>query len=115
MLIPFIQNKNLKWYIATPVLVLTGFQTIISLYEYVNVGLLGHTDGYPWGTEGPIAWYYETPQLYVRQMLISGLLSLVLLVLAMWLTIKEKIVGLIILTILSATYSIIQYLNYHLS
>ena len=98
MLIAFRQNKNLKWYVATPFLILTGFLTFISIYEYINVGILNHADGYFWGTEGPVTWYYETPQLYVRQLLINGLTSLGLFVSTLWLTIKQKIVRLLILT-----------------
>jgi hypothetical protein len=87
------------WTVSTISILLTGPITLISIYEYINVGILKNVGGYPFGTEGPVAGieYYQSADLYAKHMLLSGLASLALFILTVYLVIKRKSVGILIL------------------
>lgn len=77
----------------------------MTLYEYFNVGVFKNTDGYPFGHEGPVAGieHYKSADLYAKHMLTTGLIQLTIFTLTLFLIIKRKTVGLLILgTILIA-------------
>lgn len=45
----------------------------MNLYEFVSVGVQKQTGGYPFGSEGPVPWYYKTAELYAHVCLVWGL------------------------------------------
>lgn len=56
----------------------------MSVFEWYSVEILLMRDNYPFGTEGPTPYYYETPELYATVMLVSGLLFVLPLVAGIW-------------------------------
>jgi hypothetical protein len=60
------------------------------VYEYVNVGILGNSDGYPWGWRG--ADNYTSPEVYAASMLKSSVIVFVelCLVLFIWFKLPKK-------------------------
>ena len=69
---------------------ISGLGTFISFWEYFNVGMLKRTDGYPFGGEGPVPYYYKTPEMYSSVMLIEGIIFLLLFLLIVWAIISNK-------------------------
>jgi hypothetical protein len=75
---------------------LTGVYAFISLAEFVNVGIFENTYLYPFGGEGPVPWYYESAELYARYSLVTGLISLAILIFSVWSFLKKKRVWVIL-------------------
>jgi len=85
--------------------------TFINLYEFVTIGLLKKTGGYPFGGEGPVPWYYKSADLYAKVNLFFGLLFLTTLLVALWITLKKKKMGLFITFLLTIFLIAIMYVN----
>ena len=51
---------------------LSGFMGLLNLSEVYIVGVLGNIEGYPFGREGPVPYYYKTPELYTTVMTLFG-------------------------------------------
>ena len=97
-------------------ILITGLITFISVYEYFNVAVFKNIDGYPFGHEGPAAGieYYKSADLYAKHMLTSGLIGLALFIATLYLVIKRKTVGILILgTVLIAwtCYSLVTNIS----
>jgi hypothetical protein len=71
-------------------LLLSALFALLNLIEFVKVGLLKQSAGYPFGTEGPTPYYYKSPELYSKVCLIYGLLFLIILVITFWSVFKRK-------------------------
>jgi hypothetical protein len=59
--------------IATPTLLLSGFMMYLNFTEWYNVKIMSRTSGYPFGGEGPVPYYYETPAQYSTVCFVTGL------------------------------------------
>ena len=59
-------NKvNSSFLLASLLLLLaTGFLAAIHFYEWFSVAILKEFKGYPFRSEGPVPYYYKTPELY---------------------------------------------------
>jgi len=70
-------SPRFEWlsYLLMSVLLLSILATAS---EYINVGIIGNTKGYPWGWQG--APNYDSPEVYAKSMLSEVLWSLSLLV-----------------------------------
>ncbi|HZV70811.1 MAG TPA: hypothetical protein VFG10_14750 [Saprospiraceae bacterium] len=80
------------WVVASWSLLFSAMYTLMNLAEYYNVGIKGNTKGYPFGYEGPVTEYryYQTAELYTREVLTSGLLSLSIFIVLLFLIIYRK-------------------------
>ena len=58
--------------------------TIFSLSEWYRIGIQKETIGYPLGGEGPVPYYYKTPDLYASVNGIFGAAFLFLTLLSIW-------------------------------
>ena len=65
------QVKPMVMVIAT--VLLSAIFSFLNIYEFVVVGLLKRTEGYPFGDEGPMPWYYESAELYAVVTCIWGI------------------------------------------
>jgi hypothetical protein len=75
---------------------------LFHLTEWVKVGYLKKIENYPFGSERPSPYYYQSAELYAQVMQIWGLVFLVLLALSIGnLWIKNKILSYIVLAILA--------------
>ncbi|WP_198989345.1 hypothetical protein [Hymenobacter sp. BT559] len=78
------------WLLAFFTIALAGSAAYLYGAEFVTVGILKQTAGYPFGGEGPAHWTYQTPTRYASFTGSVGLLALYLLGSALWATIKQK-------------------------
>lgn len=62
----------------------------LNVSEWIRIGILGRTKGYPFGGEGPVVYYYKTAFLYALVNCIFGALFLVLVSLVVWARIRSK-------------------------
>jgi hypothetical protein len=62
----------------------------INVTEWVRVGILRRTAGYPFGGEGPVPYFYKTAELYSLVNCIFGALFLTLSVVVLWAVIKKQ-------------------------
>lgn len=99
------------WILSVISILITGPLAFITLYEYINVGVLKNTDRYPFGLEGPVAGieYYKSAELYSNRMLTEGLILLTLFGFILYFVIRRKRVGLLLLSSTLMLY-IIYYL-----
>ena len=85
-----IQRDKSAWLLFIATLLLTGLFAFVNLSEFVAVGVLSQTSGYPFGGEGPTPWFYRSAQLYATVNLIFGLLFLLSLATGVWSFIRVK-------------------------
>lgn len=86
-------TKISKLFLRTTSLVticIDGFLSFINLREFYVVAILGQTEGYPFGGEGPVPCYYKTAALYSTINMIWGCIFLLALYFAVWVAIKEQ-------------------------
>jgi hypothetical protein len=92
-------NKNRPTFLTISIVTICicGLLTLLNLSEFYTIGILKQTDGYPFGGEGPIPYYYQTAELYSTVNFIWGFIFLSTLVLAIKTTIKgQRRMGLIV-------------------
>jgi hypothetical protein len=80
---------------------LSGLFAFLNLTEFVKVGLFKQTAEYPFGTEGPTPYYYESPELYSKVCLVYGLVFFITFVATIWSVFKRKKQVLFVLSIAS--------------
>ena len=85
-----IQRDKSAWLILVATLLLTGLFAFINLSEFVTVGVLKQTSGYPFGGEGPTPWFYKSAKLYAAVNFVFGLLFLLSLATGVWSFIRGK-------------------------
>ena len=84
-------SSNIKfWLLAFVTLFLSGSITIINFNEFIMIGLLKKTEGYPFGGEGPVPWHYQTAELYAKFSLIFGILFLLTFLTSLWATFRVR-------------------------
>lgn len=72
------------------VILILIFFIVIHISEWYIVGVQQDYAAYPFNGEGPVPYYYKTPQLYSSVQLFSGLLELILMSFLIWSLIKKK-------------------------
>ncbi len=86
-----ISAKNILYYVLAGItFFLTGVYAFINLAEFVNVGIFKDTRLYPFGGEGPVPWYYKSAELYAKYTLVTGFISLAILIFSVWSFLKMK-------------------------
>ncbi|MBP6215281.1 MAG: hypothetical protein KA399_03690 [Chitinophagaceae bacterium] len=106
-----IQRDKLVWLLFLVTVLLSGLFAFINLSEFLIVGVIKQTSGYPFGGEGPTPWYYKTPQLYATVNLVFGLLFFSTLAFGCWTFIKVKKTSLFITLIVTLVLIFIQIIN----
>jgi len=99
------------WFLAGLTFLISGFIALSNLDEFVKIGLLKKTNGYPFGGEGLVPWYYKTAEIYAGVNLFFGLLFLITLIFALWTTFKKKKNGLLISFLVTILILAIQFIN----
>lgn len=105
-----IQRDKSVWLLFLATVLLSGLFAFINLSEFVKIGILKQTSGYPFGGEGPTPWYYKTPQLYATVNLVFGVLFFFTLAFSCWTFFKVKkapFFGMFIVTLVSILIQII--------
>lgn len=106
-----IQRDKSVWLLFVVTVLLSGLFAFINLSEFITVGILQQTSGYPFGGEGPTPWYYKTPQLYATVNLIFGVLFFSAFAFGCWTFIKVKKAPLFATFIVAVLLIFIQMLN----
>ena len=89
-------------------LLVSGFVFIISTYEFIQVGLLNKTSGYPFGGEGPTPWYYISPETYANYNLAISIIYLLLLITAIIMMRKKNKMILYLILGITVVLTVIQ-------
>jgi hypothetical protein len=105
------QRDKSIWLLFFVTVLLSGLFAFINLSEFLTVGILQQTSGYPFGGEGPSPWYYKSPQLYATVNLILGLLFFSVLAFSCWALIKVKKTILLATLIVTLFLILIQIVN----
>jgi hypothetical protein len=106
-----IQRDKSIWLPFLVTILLSGLFAFINLSEFVYVGVLQKTSGYPFGGEGPTPWYYKTSQLYATVNLVFGLLFFSVLAFSCWAFIKMKKILLFVALIMILLLIFAQIIN----
>lgn len=85
-----IRRDKSAWLLFIATLLLAGLFAFVNLSEFVAVGVLKQTNGYPFGREGPTPWFYKSAKLYATVNLVFGLLFLLSLAIGIWSIIRVK-------------------------
>lgn len=105
------QRDKSVWLLLIATLLLTGLFAFVNLSEFVIVGVLNKTKGYPFGGEGPTPWFYKSAKLYATVNLIFALMYLLFLATCVWSFIKVKNNVLVICFGISLTFILLQLLT----
>jgi hypothetical protein len=76
------------WIFVVMTILFTGYWAFIAFHEWFIVGYTGKTAGYPWGPVNENAWYFKTPAIYSKVMLVEFILLAAGLGLAIYRVIK---------------------------
>jgi len=106
-----IQRDKTVWLLFLVTVLLSGLFAFITLSEFLTVGVLQQTSGYPFGREGPTPWYYKTPQLYAIVNLVFGLMFFLALAFSCWTFSKVKKIPLFVTLVVTLLLIFIQILN----
>ena len=90
---------------------LSGLFAYLNFSEFIQVGVLNNTEGYPFGHEGPAPWHYKTKELYSLVTFLFGVFFLAALFFTLWTFIKDKKFGLMITFISTSFLIIIQLIT----
>lgn len=75
---------------ATITILIASFIAFVSLKEWWTVGVNDQISGYPWGPINDNPWYYNTPELYIKTMLIEFTVLIIGLALTTYFIVKRK-------------------------
>ena len=65
-------------------ILLNGLFAFIGFWEFYIVGIKKETENYPFGGEGPVAYFYKSAELYAKVNLVHGLVFGILFALSIW-------------------------------
>ena len=99
------------WLLFIATVLLSGLFALLNLWEFVTVGILKQTSGYPFGGEGPTPWFYKSAQLYATVNLIIGVLFILTLFTGTWSFIKVQRKVLLIAFAVSLLLIVLQLLT----
>jgi hypothetical protein len=83
----------------------------LNLSEFIQVGVLNNTEGYPFGGEGPTPWNYKKKELYFTVTFLFSLLFSTALFFTLWTFIKNKKAGFFITLMLTLFLIFIQLIT----
>jgi hypothetical protein len=83
------QRENTTWLLFAITIIISALMAFIGWMEFINVFILERTEEYPFGTEGPVSWYYKSESLYGLYNLVSGLIFSLLLSFSVWAFMKN--------------------------
>jgi glycopeptide antibiotics resistance protein len=106
-----IKREKSTWLPFIATVLLSGLFAFANLSEFVAVGMLNKTSGYPFGGEGPTPWFYKSAQLYATVNLIFGILFLVSFSMATWAFVRVQRKALVISFALSILFVVLQLLT----
>jgi len=106
-----LQRDKSVWLLFLVTVLLSGLFAFINLFEFLTVGILHQTSGYPFGGEGPTPWYYKSAQLYATVNLVFGLLFFIALAFSCWTFVKVKKSPLFVTLLVTLLLIFIQILN----
>lgn len=66
-------NNILYFSLSTLIVIINGIFIILNFTEFYFVRILNKVDGYPFGTEGTLPYFYKTAELYSMVCLIWGI------------------------------------------
>jgi hypothetical protein len=102
--------------LSTISIIVCSLLSTISLSEWYIVAIQKQTSDYPFGSEGPIPYYYKSAELYATVNIATGLIFTTLLALNIWALVRNKKVWSLYLFIatlvLTAIYLLQSYLSY---
>ncbi len=105
-----IKSHRRPWVLVVAV-VIGLFMTSMNLSEWYRIGIEKKTAGYPFGGEGPVPYFYKTPELYSRVNGVFAVVYLCLTLLVCWsLLANKRRIGFFAFSGIIATV-IIMYLN----
>jgi hypothetical protein len=85
-----IKRERSTWLFFIVTVLLSGIFAFANLSEFVTVGILKQTSGYPFSGEGPTPWFYKSAQLYASVSLIFGMLFLLTFSIGVWSFLKVR-------------------------
>jgi hypothetical protein len=98
------------WILILPILI-GLFMAYVNLEEWYVVGVARDIAGYPFGGEGPVPYYYKTPELYSTVNLVFGSVFLCLTLLSIWSLVKKRRgIGFLAFAMIIATIAV-MYIN----
>jgi hypothetical protein len=102
--------------LSTISIIVCSLLSTISLSEWYIVVIQKQTSDYPFGSEGPIPYYYKSAELYATVNVATGLISITLLAINIWALVRNKKVWSLYLfvatVVLTAIYLLQSYLPY---
>lgn len=63
-------SRSLRITILMLISALTGALAFLNLSVYYTIGIQKETAAYPFGGEGPVPYYYQSPELYAQVSLV---------------------------------------------
>ena len=105
-----LESRRKPWLLILPFLI-GLFMTIVNLSEWYRIGILKRTEGYPFGGEGPVPYFYKTPGLYALVNGVFGFVFLFLTLIVVWSFFGERRrIGLIAFALIIAVIAV-DYIN----
>lgn len=71
-------EKKLNYFTGGLISLINLLFVLLSFYEWMNVNVFG-AKGYPFGTEGPVPYYYVSSKVYSAYVFQYGIINLLLL------------------------------------
>jgi hypothetical protein len=87
---PSIKRDKSTWLLFIVTVFISGLFACANLSEFVTIGILKQTEGYPFRGEGTTPWFYRSAQLYATVNLIFGVLYLISFSIVTWSFVKMK-------------------------
>ena len=97
-------------YLLIPI---SAFFAVMDLSEYYIVGVLKDVEGYPFGGEGPVPYFYKTAELYAMVTLSYGVLFILLTILGIF-NIRKKLINGHLLFVIVFFLIIVRLLHFFL-
>ena len=103
-------SRRRPWILMLPILI-GLLMAYMNLEEGYIVGVIRDITGYPFGGEGPVPYYYKTPELYARVNVVFGGVFLCLTLLSIWSLVKNRrFMGFLAFAMIIATIAV-MYIN----
>lgn len=108
---PYSLKNPTSLIVSIATICIATFFTISNLSEFYTVGILKQTMGYPFGSEGPVPYYYQTAELYSIVNLIWGLIFLTTTFFAIKSAIKRETKKVLLILGITLFLYLIQYFH----
>ena len=104
-------SQHINFLLGTITVITVGLVTLISFKEFYIIGIRKRTDGYPFGGESSVPYYYNTPELYSLVNIVWGFLFLTIFIISLRMLIVETKKGIIISFFLTLLMVILFYVH----